>query len=83
MTYYHDLQQICNKDIKKMIFRNLQTNLPHPPTCFPPKKKILREVFQQAFSIPPFIEKDTKVSSNLVIIQEDIEKYLDLKAKCK
>ena len=49
----------------------------------PQKKKILREVFQQAFSIPPFIEKDTKVSSNLVIIQEDIEKYLDLKAKYK
>ena len=80
MTYYHDLQQICNKDIKKMIFRNLQTNL-HPRTT---KKKILREVFQQASSIPPFIEKDTnKVSSNLVIIQKDVEKYLDLKAKCK
>ena len=80
MTHYHDLQQICNKDIKKMIFRNLQTNLHHRTT----KKKILREVFQQASSIPPFIEKDTnKVSSNLVIIQKDIEKCLDLKAKCK
>ena len=77
MTYYHDLQQICNKDIKKMIFRNLQTNL-HPPP--PHQKKILREVFQQASSIPPFIEKDTnKVSSNLVIIQKDVEKYPHLK----
>ena len=74
MTYYHDLQQIYNKDIKKMIFRNLQTNLHQPPTCSPPQKKILREVFQQAFSLPSFIEKDTKVSSNLVVIQEDIEK---------
>ena len=39
---------------------------------FPPN---FLENFQQPSLIPPFIEKDTsKVSSNLVIIQKDVEK---------
>ena len=63
-----------------MIFRNLQTNPPPSKK----KKNLFREVFQQPSSTPSLIEKDTnKISSNLFIIQKDVEKYLDLKAKCK
>ena len=71
ITYYCDLQEICNESIEKLIFRDLLTT-----------PKFLREDFQQLSSIPSFIVKNiSKVRCNLVIIQNVLERNLDLKVK--